>query len=236
MHFEGKIAIVTGGKGALGSVIARHFLDHGATVVIPYRKNAGRPPDVPSELRNERTHLIQADLANNADAEAFVAEVAAKFGILDFLVNAAGGYAGGKTIDGVSFAEWEKVMEMNLTTTFLACRNVLRVMLPHNSGRIVNIAAMPAVMPGKEKGPYTVSKRGVITLTEVIAEEVKGKGITANAIAPSILLTEENRLSMPTADMRKWVTTEEVAQLVMFLCSDEARSISGNVIKIFGGV
>ena len=236
MHFEGKHAIITGGTGSLGSVIVQQFLDSGAAVAVPRRKKTSASPHAPAEAAKERVHFVEADLTREADVEAFVKNIVERFGAIDFLVNAAGGYAGGKSIDEISFEEWEKVMEMNLTTTFLACRTVLKFMLRRGSGRIVNIAAMPALVPGKEKGPYAVSKRGVVTLTEVIAEEVKGKGITANAIAPSIILTDENRRSMPNADTSKWVPPEEIARLVLFLCSEEARSINGNVIKIFGGV
>jgi len=103
-------------------------------------------------------------------------------------------------------------------------------------GRIVNIAAMPALLPAPRRGAYTVSKAGIVTLTEVIHQEVKGSAITVNAIAPSILLTEANRASMPGADTSKWVPLSEVASLILYLCSDEARSVSGNTIRIFGGV
>ncbi len=139
-------------------------------------------------------------------------------------------------MDEVSIDEFDGMLNLNLRTTFLVCRSVLKVMRKRGEGRIVNIAAMPAVTPSAKKGPYAISKRGVITLTETIAEEVKASGITANAIAPSIILTEVNRKSMPNADFKKWVTPEEIAHLTIFLCSDESRSVNGNVIKIYGGV
>jgi NAD(P)-dependent dehydrogenase (short-subunit alcohol dehydrogenase family) len=159
-----------------------------------------------------------------------------KFGSIDFLINTAGGYIGGKQIEDVTVEEWDGIMNLNLKATFLACRGALRVMREKHFGRIVNIAAMTALTPAARKGPYAVSKRGVITLTETIAEEVRGTGITANAIAPSTILTEANKQSMPKADVSKWVTPEEIARLILYLCSDEARSISGNVFKIYGGV
>jgi NAD(P)-dependent dehydrogenase (short-subunit alcohol dehydrogenase family) len=103
-------------------------------------------------------------------------------------------------------------------------------------GRIVNIAAMPALVPSTKRAAYAVSKRGVAALTELIAEETKATGITCNAIAPSIILTEANVRAMPGADAAKWVKPEEIAKLILFLCSSDARPISGNVIRMFGGV
>jgi NAD(P)-dependent dehydrogenase (short-subunit alcohol dehydrogenase family) len=102
-------------------------------------------------------------------------------------------------------------------------------------GRIITIGAMPALKPTAKRGPYQVSKRAVITLTESIAEEVKGTGITANAIVPSTIITPENVESMPDADRSKWVSPEEIVALAAFLCTPEARSVNGNTIKIFGG-
>ena len=161
------------------------------------------------------------------------AEVASLLGAQALMV-VEGGV--GSTIDEVMLDEWEDIMKLNMRTAFLICRGALRVMRKQSFGRIVNIAAMPALSPSAKKGPYAISKRAVVTLTETIAEETKGTGITANAIAPSIILTEANKQSMPKADSSKWVTPQEIAQLILYLCSDEAKSVSGNVIKIYGGV
>jgi NAD(P)-dependent dehydrogenase (short-subunit alcohol dehydrogenase family) len=95
---------------------------------------------------------------------------------------------------------------------------------------------MAALAPSASRGAYAIAKRGVVTLTETIAEEVKGSGITANAIAPGIIDTPANRASMPSSDFSRWVTPEEIASIVLFLCSDDARSVSGNVLKAYGGV
>lgn len=237
LHHAGKVAVVTGGTGALGSVIVRQMLHEHVSVAVPYHSGKSFPSqDSENAGDKDRTLFLQADLANEEQAGKFFDGVLKKFGTVDYLVNAAGGYLGGKKIADVSLDEWESIINLNLTTTFLMCRAALQVMRPKNSGRIVNIAAMTALAPAAAKGPYSVSKRGVITLTEVIAEETKGTGITANAIAPSIILTEANKEWMTKADAEKWVTPEEIATLVLYLCSDTARSISGNAIKMFGGV
>jgi NAD(P)-dependent dehydrogenase (short-subunit alcohol dehydrogenase family) len=102
-------------------------------------------------------------------------------------------------------------------------------------GRIITIGAMPALRPTAKRGPYQISKRALITLTETVAEEVKGSGITANCIIPSTILTQDNVESMPDADRSKWVTPEEIVALAAYLCTADARSVNGNAIKIFGG-
>jgi NAD(P)-dependent dehydrogenase (short-subunit alcohol dehydrogenase family) len=235
--FEGKTAIVTGGSGALGTVIAEQFFDLGACIAIPYHSDKSLT-SIPKKISSAKakTQFIKTDLTDESEVQSFVDDVVKSFGTLDYLINAAGGYSGGDTIDEVSTDEFDNMLNLNLRTTFFVCRNVLQVMRKQRAGRIVNIAAMPAVTPSAKKGSYAISKRGVITLTETIAEEVKGSGITANAIAPSTILTMANKESMPNADFKKWVTPEEIAQLAIYLCSDEAKSVNGNVIKIYGGV
>jgi NAD(P)-dependent dehydrogenase (short-subunit alcohol dehydrogenase family) len=237
MKFSGKSAIVTGGTGALGSACVEHFLDAGLNVAIPYTSEKSLAITVTRFARSSgKVFAFRADLTAEDHVEAFLAQVTAKFGTIDYLVNTAGGYAGGRTIDEVTLDEWENIMRLNVRTAFLVCRGALRSMRKQGFGRIVNIAAMPGLLPSAKKGPYAVSKRAVITLTETIAEETRGTGITANAIAPSIIMTEANRQSMPDADFSTWVTPEEIARLILYVCSDEARSMSGNTMKIYGGV
>jgi len=235
MGFQGKNAVVTGGTGAIGSIVVQHFFEAGANLALPVHTQR-HLSSITQRLVGFRLHAAVTDLAAEEDVAKFVDQVKSKFGGIDYLVNIAGGYAGGKLIEDVSMDEWKSMMSTNLRSAFLMCRACLKPMRSQNFGRIVNIAAMPALTSGMKKGAYAISKRGVIALTETIADEVKGSGITANAIAPSIVLTEANKQSMPTADFKKWVTPEEIARLIMYLCSEDARSISGNTIKIYGGV
>ncbi len=234
MSNQKRTAIITGGTGALGSVVTRLFLEAGINVAMPVHS---AKPISHQRHENEGTLLtVATDLTVESQVQSFVEQVQNKFGSVDYLTNLAGGYAGGNTIAQVSLEEWDAMMSVNLRTTFLMCREVLKIMVPAKWGRIVNIAAMPALNSGAKKGPYAISKRAVVSLTETIADEVKGSGITANAIAPSIILSDANKASMPSADFQKWVTPEEIADLILFLCSDKARSMNGNTIKIFGGV
>jgi NAD(P)-dependent dehydrogenase (short-subunit alcohol dehydrogenase family) len=233
MALAGKIAIVTGGTGGLGRVVVRGFLDAEATVVVPHREKAGEDP-VLRELQSLSPQIVAyaADLTVEAEVERFIDAVLRRAGRVDILVHAAGAYAGGERVEDTPTAVWERMMALNLRTAFLICRGVLPSMRKQGYGRIITIGAMPAVRPSPRRAAYAVSKRGVITLTEVIAEEVKGTGITANVIAPGTILTDANR--EPAADTSAWVTPQEITRLILHLCSDEARLINGTTIRMFG--
>jgi NAD(P)-dependent dehydrogenase (short-subunit alcohol dehydrogenase family) len=230
MNFENRTVIVTGGGGALGSVLVRRFLDVGARVAVPHHGKE-RPAALPAAV-----FARPADLTDATDVDGFARDAIASFGPIDILVNAAGGYEGGSRIEETSVGEWENMLNLNARTAFLMSRAVLPEMRRNRFGRIISIAAMPALRPAARKGAYAVSKRAVITLTETIAEEVKGSGVTANAIAPGIILTEANRQSMPDADVGRWVTPGEIASVVLFLASEDARSVNGTTLTMFGGI
>ena len=229
MNLAGRKAVVTGGAGALGSAVAHALLEIRVPVAIPMQKGHVAPQ--PAGVLG-----AECDLRDEAQVKAFFGLAAAKQGETDLLVNIAGGFAGGKLIEETTARDLDAMLELNLCTAHLACREVLGGMKKRGFGRIVNVAAMPALHPTARRGSYAIAKRGVVTLTEVIAEETRGTGVTCNAIAPSIIDTPANRKSMPDADPSRWVGPGEIASLILFLCSDEARSISGNVIRIYGGV
>jgi NAD(P)-dependent dehydrogenase (short-subunit alcohol dehydrogenase family) len=236
MNLHNSTVVITGATGALGSIVATRFFDAGARIAIPtITPSSGLLPERIVQA-NERCVLAKTDLSVESEVQQFVQLVHERFGTIEILANIAGGYEGGTAIAGTSIDQWNAMMTMNLTSAFLMSREILKFMLAAGQGRVLNIAAMPALTSGANKGAYAVSKRGVISLTEILAEETKGTGITVNAIAPSIVLTEANKMSMPKSDTSKWVTPEEIAELIVFLCSDHARSVSGNVIRIFGGV
>ena len=214
-EYAGKVAVVTGGMGALGRHVVERFLKAGMKVAVPVR--AGSTPEaIPQawEFGGERLHVAAADISKESAVRGFSAGVAARFG----------------------GAVYDDMLDMKLRTAILMSGNLLGGMRQRNFGRIISVAAKTALVPAAGRGPYGIAKGGIVSLTETIAAEVSGTGVTANAIAPSIILTEANRGSMPGADVGKWVTPEEIAELALFLCSRSARSINGNVVKIYGGV
>jgi NAD(P)-dependent dehydrogenase (short-subunit alcohol dehydrogenase family) len=229
----GRVAIVTGGTGALGQAITANLLESGAIVAIPYAVAEERAalegqlaPD-----RRARLLAIAADVTDEAAVGKFVQAVRDRHGRVDAIVNAVGGFAGGDLVS-TSLLEWERMMSLNLTSAVIACRAVLPGMIAAASGRIVNIASRSVIPPQGGFIAYTVSKAAVITLTQALAQEVKRHGITVNAVLPSTMDTPANRRAMPDADRSGWVGTADVARVVAFLLSEQATAVTGAAVPV----
>jgi NAD(P)-dependent dehydrogenase (short-subunit alcohol dehydrogenase family) len=225
MQLEGKIAIITGTTGALGEVVAKSFLQEGCTVYAPVRPGSKKSP--PSGTKG-----VIADLTREEDVVSCFFTVAGQEGRVDIVVNTVGGFLPRKPIREISLAEWEAMMKVNLLSAFLCTREALKVMEGKPYGRIVNIAAMVGIHPSAGRAAYGISKAGVIHLTNVAAQEVKGTGITVNAIAPFIIDTPANRSSMPGEDFSQWTKPETIAASIIFLCTPAASSINGTLLKM----
>jgi NAD(P)-dependent dehydrogenase (short-subunit alcohol dehydrogenase family) len=227
------IAVISGGTGALGQVLVREFLRKGYRVAVPTRPPA--KPDQQGGLPAADVLAVGADLTRADQVGHFVDRVMGSYGGIGVLINATGGYAGGNLVEETPVEEWERMMSTNLLSAFLLTRSILPGMRAQKFGRIVNMTAMTALTPTTRRSAYAVSKRGVVTLTEVLAEETRGSGITVNAIAPGTIRTDANIRSMPGADRSSWVSPEQIARLILFLCSDDGSAISGNVFQVSGG-
>ena len=216
---QDKTILITGATGALGSAVARAFAQTQARLVLTGRSEE-KLAHLTSEisLPEERVLTVAADVTQAAGVQALVADAAARFGRIDVLLNVAGGWSGGKPVGETSVEDWDRLVALNLRSAFLLSRAVLPGMLEAGWGRVVHISSKTAVEPRAKQAAYAVSKMGLVTLTEVIAAEVKGSGVTANVILPSIIDTPANRESMPKADPAKWVKPEHIAATMRFLC------------------
>ncbi|SCB31019.1 NAD(P)-dependent dehydrogenase, short-chain alcohol dehydrogenase family [Bradyrhizobium yuanmingense] len=225
---QGKILIVTGARGALGKVVAETALVRGARV-------AGID-HAPSQTAASADHIDigGVDLSDPAQAKTAVDAAAKHFGRLDALINIAGGFAFETVGDG-DIATWQRMHALNVLTALNASRAALPHLAKSKAGRIVNIGAMGALQAGNGMGPYAASKAGVHRLTEALANEWKGK-VTVNAVLPSIIDTAANRADMPKADFSKWVTPQELAEVILFLASDAASGVTGALIPVGGRV
>lgn len=229
----GHVAVVTGGTGALGQAITATLLESGAVVAIPYAVAEERAA-LEAQLapdRRARLLAIPADVTDEAAVGKFVQAVRERHGRVDALVNAVGGFAGGDLVS-TSRSEWERMMALNLTSAVIACRAVLPGMIAAGSGRIVSIASRAVIPPQGGFIAYTVSKAAIITLTQALAQEVRGYGITVNAVLPSTMDTPANRRAMPDADRSGWVSTADVAAVVAFLLSERAAAVTGAAVPV----
>ena len=225
---QGKVLIVTGALGALGKVVAEIAQSRGARIAgIDYA-----PSQVPATP--ERIEIGGVDLSDAAQAKTAVDAAAKHFGRLDALINIAGGFAFETVGDGDT-KTWQRMYALNVLTALNASRAALPHLAASSAGLIINIGAMGALQAGNGMGPYAASKAGVHRLTEALASEWKGK-VTVNAVLPSIIDTTANRADMPKADFTKWVTPQELAEVILFLASDAASGVTGALIPVGGWV
>ncbi len=228
----GKVAVVTGGTGALGRSIVLRFLRDGATVAVPWFV----PEEwaaLQAEAGEARARLSgqELDMADEAAVAAFVTDLLGRSERIDAMVNAVGGFAGGD-LASTSLAEWRRLIDLNLTSTVVGCRAVLPAMRAARHGHIVNVASRAVMPPMGGFIAYTVSKSAVIALTQALAHEERPHGITVNAVLPSTMDTPGNRKAMPDADRSTWVSTDAVADVIAYLASDAASAVSGACVTV----
>jgi NAD(P)-dependent dehydrogenase (short-subunit alcohol dehydrogenase family) len=225
---DGKVIVVTGALGALGKVVAETALARGARVAgVDYATSQ-------SPATGTRIELGGVDLSDAAQARKAIDAVAAHFGRIDALVNIAGGFAFETVAEGDP-TTWQRMFALNVLTALNASRSAIPHLLASDAGRIINVGAIGALQAASGMGAYAASKSGVHRLTEALAAELKGK-ITVNAVLPSVIDTAANRASMPKADFSKWVTPQELANVILFLASDEASAVTGALLPVSGRV
>lgn len=241
--FKDKVAIVTGGTGALGRVIVNRFAEAGMKVYLPVRslKDFMESFDDSQDSGGEFKGLLRrfglpCDAANEAEVKEFCDNVVKQEKRIDFLVNTVGGYNPKRMIADTDTELIEQQLKLNFYTTFYFTKYALTYFKINKFGRIVSIGAKPALETTPGKFAYSFSKAGVVNLMQTLAEEHKEDDITFNTIIPSVIDTPANRESMQNQDFTKWVKPEEIAQTCLFLLGDGAKSFRGNVIKMYGGV
>src|SRR5262245_50981140 len=223
-----KVIVVTGASGALGRVVVESALARGArAAAIDFAAMQGAPV-------TGRLDLGGVDLTDPAQAKRAIDSATTHFGKLDALINIAGGFAF-ETIAEGDPKTWQRMYALNVTTALNASRAAIPHLLASRGARIVNIGAFGALQAVGGMGGYAASKSGVHRLTEALAAEHKGK-ITVNAVLPSIIDTAANRESMPKSDFSKWVTPQELADVILFLASDAASAVTGALIPVTGRV
>jgi NAD(P)-dependent dehydrogenase (short-subunit alcohol dehydrogenase family) len=231
---RGKTIVVTGGFGALGGGVAAAAIERGASVAV-LDIGASAPTTLAERLGPKALLMGRVDLSSPEGARQAMAAVKQRFGRLDALLNIAGGFQW-EGVEGGGPATWDRLYALNLKTALNACQAALPYLLESGAGRIVNVGAQSALRAASGMGPYAASKSAVHRLTETLAEELKLKGVTVNAVLPSIIDTPANRRDMPNAAFDRWVKPADLAAVMLFLASDEATAITGALIPVTGQV
>lgn len=222
---QGKIVLITGAKGGLGTDVTKAFLAQGATVVGVSRSI--QPSDFPSP----NFTAIPADITQSKLTSELVERVVAKFGRIDVLVHVAGGFAF-SNIHDTDDDTWAKMLNLNLASGFYIAREVVRTMRKGSGGRLIAIGSLAATEPHAGLGAYVATKMALTALYRTIALENADKNITANVIMPGTMDTPANRSAMPDADPSKWVQPVDVAKIAVLLASDAGALINGATIPI----
>jgi NAD(P)-dependent dehydrogenase (short-subunit alcohol dehydrogenase family) len=227
--FSGKIVLITGSSGAVGSRLLDFFTSHGATTIGTYldemkiniaRSNSGG------------IDLIQCNTMKNDDVTSLVGTITRKHGRIDILVNTVGGYLGGRSVVDLEEEEWNKMFGLNLLSAFLITKHVVPLMLQSDYGRIVHISSYTGISAQGLDSAYASSKAGLIRFVESVSKELKNRNLTVNCVLPSIIDTKSNRKMMPDADFKQWVSIDELVAVIAFLSSDDSRAINGSAVPV----
>jgi NAD(P)-dependent dehydrogenase (short-subunit alcohol dehydrogenase family) len=233
--FGEKVVLVAGGTGGLGRAVSLAFLEQGATVVVTFRKMEELDAlNVAAGVSAARLAGFGVDVTDEAAVGQLVDKILAQHSRLDVLVNAIGAYAGGTKLWELEGKVFDQMLALNLRSGYALLHAAVPAMLKQGRGAIVNVASKAAVDHAAGAAAYAASKSAAVALLDSMAADLKGSGIRVNTILPSVIDTEANRKNMPAADFSKWPKPEEIARVILFLCSDDAKVIHGAAIPVYG--
>lgn len=226
--FEGKVTLVTGAKGGLGTSVTSALLSAGATVAGVSRSIKD------SDFPHPGFVGIPAELSSSEAARSVASAVVAKFGRIDVLVHLVGGFAGGAAISDTDDATFEQMLDLNLRSAFYMIKAVLPYMREQRKGRLIGVGSRAAVDGNAGTGAYSASKAALIAMMRAVAAENSDLCISANVVLPGTMNTSANRAADPNADTSRWVEPVQVANLIVGLASDELAQVNGAAIPVYG--
>ena len=232
---QGKVAIITGSAGNLGQSIAQQ-LDRSGVFLALFDRADGRLNEIFPRWKDSPEHMFveSIDLIDEEQVSEAVSRVIQRFGRIDILINAAGGYRAGKPTHETTDQEWNFMMDLNARTVVNVSRAVIPHMLDQSSGKVLNISARPGLKGPRDGAAYAASKSAVMRITESMSAELKHAGINVNAVLPGTLNTPANRKQMPEANFDNWVDLDDLSNVIRFLVSDDAAAIHGALIPVYG--
>lgn len=223
--------IITGATGGLGRGVVSHFLAEGYQVLALDMRSDG--DEWLAQMGNPtRLSYRQLNVTDAAAVQALANDMQARSASLDVLVNLVGGFMMGSLTETTA-EDLERMLELNLRSTFTMCRGLLPLLLASAAGRIINVGARQALTSGPHATAYALSKAAVVNFTESLAAELKTSSVTVNAVVPSIIDTPMNRQAMPEADYSAWVQPVDLAAVIAFLAGESARAVSGAIIPVY---
>ncbi len=235
INVSDKVVIVAGGTGGLGASVARVLIENGAQVAVTYRREEELAA-LQQTVGNAKDRLagFRLNVTDSQATEKFVQETIARFGHINGLVNTVGAYAGGLALWETGAEVFERMIDLNLRSGYVLARAVVPALRAQKHGSIVNISAKAAWDHAAGASAYAATKAAALALMDSLAADLRGSGVRVNSILPSIIDTEANRRAMPQADFAQWPKPEDIARVVLFLLSEEARVIHGASIPVFG--
>jgi len=235
VRFDNNVVLVAGGTGGLGREVTSAFLEVGATAIATYR-NQPEWEKFKTAASAYAGHLEghEVDVTDETTVRQFVEKIFSKHGRLDAMVNTVGGYAGGLKLWEMETRVFEQMLNLNLRSGYALCRAAVPAMLKQGRGAIVNVAAKAAFDHAPGASAYAASKAAAVAMMDSLAADLKGTAVRVNSILPSIIDTEVNRKAMPNADFARWPKPKDIARVILFLCSPDAKVIHGTSIPVYG--
>lgn len=235
-EFAGKVVMITGAGGNLGTAVIRRFAPEGAKLAL-----VDRSPDKLTPLMTElgvsadRYRIAPADLGDAAQVDTLVQDFEKHFGQIDILAHTVGGYSAGTPVHETGLDVWDKMMNLNARPVFLVCGRVARSMVEKNvKGKIIAVLARNALKGAAKQGAYTASKAAAMRVIESMALELRDLGINVNSVLPGTIDTPPNRKDLPNADYSKWVQPEQLADAIAYLASSQASALFGANLEVYG--
>ena len=234
-EFSDKVVLVAGGTGALGRAVTLAFLEHGANSIVTYRAKQ-EFTELQAEAGSQSSFLegFATDVVNENAVRELMGQILTRHKRIDVLVNAVGAYAGGTSLWETDSQVLDQMLALNLRSGFVLCRAAVPLMLKQGSGAIVNVASRAAVDHAAGAAAYAASKAAAVAMINSLAADLKGTGVRANSVLPSIIDTEANRKAMPNSDFSKWPKPREIANVILYLSSDRAKLIHGAAVPVYG--
>jgi NAD(P)-dependent dehydrogenase (short-subunit alcohol dehydrogenase family) len=234
-RFSDRVVLLAGGTGALGAAISLAFLAEKGKVVVTYR----RPEEFATLQKAASAYASQLeghrlDVTDETAVRQHLDQIFAKYGRLDVLVNAVGAYAGGTALWDTDAKVFDNMLALNLRSGYVLSRTAVPLMLKRRSGVVVNVASRSAVDHAAGAAAYAASKAAAVAMIDSLAADLRGTGVRSNSVLPGMIDTAANRKAMPGADFTKWPKPEEIARVILFLCSDDAKLVNGASVPVYG--